>query len=78
MCIRDRQNTHYMKNIYNDMVASNTKIEDFNNLCVQYWSEPHGFLTIDLTKKAENGKYRNKFNDIVSFGRSTRNLIDVQ
>lgn len=39
--------------------------EDFNKLCGQCRSEPQGFVTIDLTRKSNNGKYKNQFSDII-------------
>lgn len=59
------QSKHYMKNIFDDLVRNDMKFEKFNELCGQCWNDPHGFLTIDLTKKSGNGKYKNQFNDII-------------
>lgn len=52
------QNGHYTKRVYDDVVGSDMTLDQFKNLCKTCWSEPHGFLTIDVTKKMHAGKYR--------------------
>ncbi|VDI13122.1 Hypothetical predicted protein [Mytilus galloprovincialis] len=37
--------------------------EQFDALCNHCWSEPHGFVTIDLTSTKANGKYRCKLDE---------------
>lgn len=52
------QNRYYTKRIYDDFVGSDMTFEQFENLCKKCWINPHGFLTIDTTKKPHTGKYR--------------------
>jgi hypothetical protein len=47
--------------IYNDHVSSDISKEEFRNLCKRAWSQPHRFVTIDLTSDKPNGKYRAGF-----------------
>lgn len=58
------QNKHYLKNIYNDYVGSDMSLTDFTNLCNSCWEANYGFLTINLTKKRDEGKYLNQLNEI--------------
>ena len=32
--------------------------EEFRELCKKVWSEPYGFVVIDLSSGKDNGKYR--------------------
>lgn len=52
------QNKHYTRRIYEDFVGSDTTYDGFESMCKRCWSEPHGFITVDMTRKAHNGKYR--------------------
>lgn len=56
LCIFN-QNKHYTKRIYQDFVGSDMTFDQFENMCQECWEEPHGFLTINMTKKSHNGKY---------------------
>lgn len=55
-----KQNTHYMERIFKDFVGSDIQYNDFSKICKQCWHEDYGFLTIDLSKKLNNGRYKNK------------------
>ena len=37
-------------------------LEEFRNFCNQVWKTRHAFVTIDLTSKIDNGKYRKNLN----------------
>lgn len=52
------QNKHYTKRIHDDFVGSDMTYEDFVEICKRCWNEPHGFITIDTTKKLSAGKYK--------------------
>lgn len=58
------QNKHYLTNIYNDFVAGDMTMNE-SNLCAQCWEKEHGFITIDLTKKKDCGKYQCQLNEII-------------
>ena len=60
LCIFN-QSDHYSKTIYNDFTGNDFKsYNEFKTVCNQCWYEKYGFLTIDLTKKSNNGKYKYK------------------
>jgi hypothetical protein len=52
------QDLKNINHIYNDHVSSDMPKEEFRSLCKRAWSQPHGFVTIDLTSDKRNGKYR--------------------
>ena len=52
------QNKHYTIRIYDDFVGSDMIYSKFDKLCKHCWSTPFGFITINTTKKAHEGKYR--------------------
>lgn len=52
------QNKHYSKRIYEDFVGSDMSYIEFEFICKQCWSHPHGFISIDTTKKPHKGKYK--------------------
>lgn len=58
------QSKHYLKNIYNDFVVGDMTMTEFSKLCAQCWEKEHGFITIDLTKNKECGKYQCQLNEI--------------
>lgn len=51
-----------MDNFYRDH-CTDIKKNSFQMLCEEAWKEPYGFVTIDMTKNIENGKYRKMLND---------------
>lgn len=52
------QNRHYTKRIYEDFVGSDMAFESFAALCKHCWDRPHGFITVDTTRKTHTGKYK--------------------
>jgi hypothetical protein len=57
------QNKHYTQKIYNDFVGSDMTYQEFEGMCKKCWAEPHGFMSIDTTKKTHLGKYRCMFKE---------------
>jgi hypothetical protein len=55
-----RQDDTNLNHIYHEFVGGNMKFNDFKELCRKCWTEEFGFLTIDMTRKSNDGKYRNK------------------
>lgn len=53
-----RQNKHYTTRIYEDFVGSDMPLAPFESICKKCWDIPYGFLTVDMTKKTHNGKYK--------------------
>jgi hypothetical protein len=56
-----RQDPKYMKAIFDEYVCSDFTVERFKEICNSCWNEDYGFLTIDTTKKLNDGRYRKKF-----------------
>ena len=52
---QDLKNTSH---IYSDHASSDMKHEEFRELCRTIWQDPHHFVTIDLTRDKDVGKYR--------------------
>jgi len=52
------QDLKNITHIYHDHVGEDMPMEEFRNLCKIVWKRPHGFLVIDSTSSADNGKYR--------------------
>lgn len=61
-----RQNKHYTKRIFEDIVGSDMSYEEFARLCKSCWDEPFGFISIDVNRKVHEAKYRCKLNDILN------------
>jgi hypothetical protein len=55
------QDLKNVNHIYDDHASTDMSIEEFRKLCTEAWNRPHGFLTIDLTSKKNEGKYRCAF-----------------
>ena len=56
------QDTKNLDHIRRDHCSDLTK-EQFEELCEQSWTQPHGFVTIDLTSPKSAGKYRRKLDE---------------
>lgn len=52
------QNKHYTQRIHSDFVGSDMAVQIFTKLCNECWNTPHGFISIDMTKKLRSGKYK--------------------
>jgi hypothetical protein len=58
-----RQSSKYIKDIYDEYVGSDFTFKRFEEICNSCWNRVYGFLTIDTTKKQNNGRYRNMFEE---------------
>ena len=52
------QDLKNINHIYNDHVGDDMAKEEFRKFCHKCWSKPFGFAAIDLTRKNNEGKYR--------------------
>jgi hypothetical protein len=58
------QDLKNITHIYHDHVGEqDMPMEEFRSLCKTAWKQPHGFLVIDSTSSADNGKYRCGFDN---------------
>lgn len=57
-----KQNDHYTKKIYDDMVCPDMAYDKFQAICKKCWNGDYGFLSINLTEKCHEGKYRMNLN----------------
>lgn len=57
-----KQKKHYVKMIYNDFIGSDVKFERFQTICTRCWNDDYGFVSIDLTKKIDDGRLKTRFN----------------
>jgi hypothetical protein len=53
-----KKSLKYTRDIYDEYVGSDFTFERFKEVCNSCWNEDYGFLTIDTTKKLNNGRYR--------------------
>ena len=47
-----------------DFVRNNRTFEKFTEMYNSYWCKAYGFVTINLTLKAADGKYMDKFESV--------------
>ena len=50
--------------IHRQLASTDTKTKEFKEYCNTVWSSKYFFITIDLTKNKNNGKYRQNLNII--------------
>lgn len=53
-----KQNEHYKKMIYDNFIGSDMTLIDFKTLCKRCWERDYDFLSIDLTRKVNDGRFR--------------------
>jgi len=53
-----KQMLKYTRNIYGEYVGSDFTFERFKVICNSCWRKDYGFLTIDTTKKLNNGRHK--------------------
>lgn len=63
------QNTQYTKRVYQEFVGADMSFDRFQRICNDCWNVPHGFITIDMTKKPHNGKYKCMLNKTMNVER---------
>ena len=62
-----RQDHTNLKHVYDDYVGGDLNYNQFSKFCSSCWnSDDFGFVTIDMTRKPNNGKFRNKINDFLN------------
>ena len=54
------QNDKNLDHIYRDH-CTNITVEQFKSFCNLVWKNKYNFVTIDLTRTFDNGKYRKNF-----------------
>lgn len=54
------QDKRSLRFIHEDYAWDDMGFKDFRKLCNNVWGKDYGFLTIDLSKKKNEGKYKNK------------------
>jgi hypothetical protein len=64
LCIFRQDNTN-LRHIYDEFVGGDFSFDDFSSICSDCWNQKYGFITIDLTRKKNDGKYRNKIKDFI-------------
>lgn len=62
-----KQNRHYTRKIYDDFVGSDMSYPQFLLIADDCWKEHFSFLTIDLTLKISEGKYKRRFDEAYTF-----------
>lgn len=56
-----KQNQRYTKSIYDNFIGSDMTFNDFKTMCDRWWNRDFSFLTIDLTRKIDDGRYKCMF-----------------
>lgn len=57
------QDIKTVEHIYPDHASLDMSLQEFRNLCKKAWSQPHGFVCLDLSSKKDEGKYRSAFDN---------------
>lgn len=61
-----RQDTANLKHIYTDYVQGDMRFDSFVDVANRCWSDSdYGFLTIDMTRKRDAGKYRSEIDRFI-------------
>lgn len=61
-----KQDEMNLKHIFNDFaIGSDMKFETFKTMCSKCWQNKYEFLTIDVERTLENGKYRKCFDKFI-------------
>lgn len=63
------QTPHYTKCVHQGFVGGDMTFDRFQSMCNECWKIPHGFITIDMTKKPRNGKYKCMLNKTLNVER---------
>lgn len=62
-----KQDDMSLKHIFNDFnISIDMSFETFKMICSKCWSEPYGFLVIDMDRLPNDGKYRVQFDSFIS------------
>lgn len=64
MCVFKQDNKN-LKNIYNDHVNSDMTYKQFQEACVECWTEKYGFIVIDKDSSIQKGRYRKGFDNFI-------------
>jgi hypothetical protein len=60
------QDNTNLRHIYDENVGGDFSFVEFSSICSDCWNQDYGFITIDLTRKRDDGKYRNKIKDFIT------------
>ena len=59
-----KQNQHYTRMIYDNFIGSDMTLNDFKTMCDRCWERDYVFLSIDLTRKVNDGRYKCMFENL--------------
>jgi hypothetical protein len=62
-----RQDNLNLKHINDEFVGGDFSFDEFSSICSDCWNQDYGFITTDLTRKRDDGKYRNKIKYFIVF-----------
>lgn len=65
LCIFRQDDTN-LKHVYNEFVGGDMAYDKFKEVCSKCWQDDYGFIVIDMTRKVNNGKYRNKIKHFIN------------
>ena len=60
-----RQDMTNLKHIYDDYVSADMTFDQFQEMCRACWSDPYGFLVVDLDCVKNKGRYRRGFDTYI-------------
>lgn len=65
-----KQDDMNLRHIFNDFaIASDMSFDTFKVMCNKCWENKYEFLTIDIERSGENGKYRKGFDKFIKLNR---------
>lgn len=63
-----KQDEMNLKHIFNDFVLStDMDFNQFKEMCKKCWNEKHSFISIDIERNKNDGKYRKNFDTFIKF-----------
>ena len=65
LCIYKQDKTN-LQHLYDEFISCDMTYDTFMKICRSCWKKDFGFITVDLTRKLNNGKYRDKIKDFLN------------
>ena len=62
-----RQDLTNLKHIFDDHISTDMTFDQFQEMCRACWTDPYGFLVVDLDCGKDNGRYRKGFDSYIQY-----------
>ena len=64
LCIYKQDKTN-LQHLYDEFINCDMSYDSFVEICRNCWKKDFGFITVDLTRKLNGGKYRDKIKEFI-------------